>query len=152
MQDNDHRELLYSRGYCYMVIAFSLICTIMLFTTNFAWWIDESITFVRLSSTFRLSILIILPQVFAYLGTGIIAGLVNFTNIGDKEIWNRVIFWIALGTFGINILAAMSLLVAFSIISTAWSYGAGFISSLLGSTLISILSFLYFKIKQEIRS
>ena len=152
MPDKDRLELIYSRGYSITVLVFSLLSVILLFASDFALWENLVTTHVRLSSTFRLSILIILPLILAFLGTGVLAGLILFTDIGEKEFWNKLIFWTSLGILATTVISAGVLLIAFSIISTSWSYGAGFIGSLLGSIIIALTSLLYFKIKQEIRS
>ncbi len=150
MPDYDRRELIYTRSYCIISIIFSLISVILLFASNFAWWIDGTITYVRLSSTFRLSILVIVPLVFGFLSIGVIAGLLLFTDKLRSEKWNKIVFWISIGIFGFTIIAAGSLLIAFSNVSSSWSYGASFIGSLIGSIVIGLVSLLYFKIYQEI--
>ncbi|MHA1112194.1 MAG: hypothetical protein ACTSRE_13890 [Promethearchaeota archaeon] len=152
MPDKDRLDLIYSRGYSITVMAFSLLSVILLLASDFAWWQDATITHVRLSSAFRLSILIILPLILAFFATGVFAGMVYFVDSDQKDLWKKLIFWIALGILGVTIIAAAVLLIVFSNISISWGYGAGFVGSTLGSIIITLVYLVYFKIQQEIRT
>jgi hypothetical protein len=152
MVEEDCRELIYLRGYTISVLIISIISVIILFAFDFAWWEETNIVHIRLSSTFRLSILIILPLVLGFLGIGSLAVLMLLTDVGNKDAWNKIIFWISLGTLGVIIIAAITLLIVLSNISIKWAYGEAFLGPIFCSIIISVLSLLYFKVKQEIRS
>jgi hypothetical protein len=67
-----------------------------------------------------------------------------------EELGIRLIFWISIGIFGGTIISAGVLLIAFSNIKVTWSYGAGFISSVLGAVFIVLSTFLYKQTKQDL--
>ncbi len=150
MPEQDRTEVIYMRFFTISVMVFSVFSIILLIAGNYAWWLaPESISpnYIRLSSPYRLSILIILPSILGFLGTGVLAGMTLF--IDQKELWKNMIFWFSLGIFAFTIIAGGICLIMFSTISDSWSYGAGFTGTLVGASFIALISFLYFKIIQE---
>lgn len=152
MEDRDHIELIYTRIYSIIIVLFSVISVILLLATNFTQWTLTTTVQVRLSSEFRISIVVILPLIVGYLTTACFGGMILFMKIGDKDKWNLVVFWVSLGVLTATIIAGGSFLIAFSVIgTTSWYYGTGFIASLISSIIIALSSFLFYKIKDEIR-
>ena len=152
MVEEDIRDIVYLRGYTILVLILSIFSAIVLIATDFAWWENGTVVHVRLSSTFRLSILIILPLFLGFIACGTIACLMLFTEIGNKKKLNRIILWITIYIFSLAIIAAGVLWITFSKIATIWAYGAGFYGSIICSIIIPVLSLVYLKVKQEIQT
>ncbi|MBN2156615.1 MAG: hypothetical protein JW776_11280 [Candidatus Lokiarchaeota archaeon] len=152
MPDKDRIELIYTWIYSISTMVISGISVILLFATKFVQWKSTSIVQVRLSSEFRLSVLVILPLILGFASTGTLSGMILFMKNGDKDKWNLLIFWVSLGILTATIIAGGAFLIALSAITTSWFYGTSFIGSLIGSSGIALSSFLFYKIKDEIRT
>jgi len=152
MTNKDHIEWIYMRIYGFSVISFSVLCLILILVTNFAYWLDPNPVYIRLSSNFRISLLVLLPLFLGFFVTSIFSGMMMFTNMGKKELWNILIFWVSLGIMAATIIASGVILIALSILNVEWGYGLGFFGSLMGSVLIALSSFIFFKVKQELQS
>ena len=149
-EKNRTREEIYLKGYCIAVFVFSLISVILLLAAKFAWWNNNGLKYVHLSSSYRLSILAILPLILGFIGTGTLPILVLYVEQVTEDFGMRLIFWISLGLLGMTLISGIILLIAFSSIADGWGYGAGFIGSLLGAVIIVVLTLFYTNVKREL--
>jgi hypothetical protein len=127
MSDKNRIQWIYTRTYGFCVMIFSAVCLILILAANFVYWRDPNPIYIRLSSNFRLSLLVLLPLFLGFLSTGIFSGLMMFMQRENTIMWNKMIFWISLGIMAATILAGGTFLIALSILNVWWKYGAGFI-------------------------